>query len=106
MANREPVPVPHSESPLKASKILELVRDELHVEPEELTRTRKGSWARAIAARMLQKLGNMPQRESAEKLGFGAGAAVSMQLNRLREAECNNRTLAKLIKKSRTSIEA
>ena len=94
---REDVSLRRSETPLKASKVLELVGEELQLEPEELTRTRKGSWARAIAARMLQKHGNMSQREAAEKLGFGTGAAVSMQLKRLREAESNNRKLARLV---------
>lgn len=94
-----------SETPLKASKILKVVREELQVDAEELTRTRKGSWARAIAARMLQKLGNMSQREAAEKLGFGTGAAVSIQLKRLREAESNNRKLAKLVRKVERALK-
>ena len=93
----EDVSFRHSEKPLKVNKILEVIRHELKVEPEELTRTRKGSWARAIAARLLQKFGNLSQREAAEILGFGTGAAVSIQLKRLREAEITDRKLARLI---------
>ena len=101
----EEVSFRRSEIPLKVSKILELFREEFQLEPEERTRTRKGSWARAIAARMLQKLGDMSQREAAEKLGFGTGAAVSIQLKRLREAESNNRKLAKLTGKVERALK-
>ncbi len=74
--------------------ILGIIREELSAPIEEFSRRRKESYHRAIAARFLQKYGEKTQREIAELLGVATGAAISLQLKRLREAEASERKLA------------
>ena len=92
---REDVSFRKTAEKIESSKILKIVGGQLSVPVEEFSRQRKGSYSRAIAARFLQKYGERTQREIAAMLGMSTGAAISIQLRRLREAESTDRQLAK-----------
>lgn len=51
----------------------------------ELKLTRRNDWRKPIAAALLTKLGGLSQREVAAQLGLTSGAAVCLQLKKLRE---------------------
>ena len=70
--------------------ILSVVCEELGIEQPDLRRHRKGSPTRPIAAKMLCKHGGLTQRETADVLGVGTGAAVSAQLQRLQNMASKN----------------
>ena len=92
---REDVSFRKTAEKIEPSKILKIVGARLSVPVEEFSRQRKGSYSRAIAARFLQKYGERTQREIAAMLGMSSGAAISIQLRRLREAESTDRQLGK-----------
>lgn len=94
---REDVSFRRTEEMLEPSRILEIVAKQLSVSMDEFRRHRKGSHTRSIAARFIQKYGEKTQREIAELLGVGTGAAISIQLRRLRDAERKDRKLARKI---------
>jgi len=71
---------------LPASQIAAIVCEELGIDEAELGCYHKGSLARPIAAKMLCKYGGLTQRAVAQTFGIKTGAAVSIQLKRLREA--------------------
>ena len=99
MSNRvgEDISFRGTKEAIEVPTILRIVGEELSVPLEEFRRHRKESYNRAIAARYLQKYGEKTQREIAEILGVGTGAAISIQLRRLREAEASDRKLARRI---------
>lgn len=66
--------------------ILKALCEELGTDAEGLRRHRKGSHVRPIAAKALCRYGGLTQREAAEVLGLGTGAAVSVQLKWLKRA--------------------
>jgi hypothetical protein len=55
-------------------------------EARAFQRQRKGGWERALLAKGLVEQAGLTQREAAEVVGLKTGAAVSIQLRRLREA--------------------
>ena len=94
---REDVSFRKIEGRLEPSVILEELGQQLSVPVEEFKRHRKEGHHRAIAARFLQKYGEKTQREIAKILKVGTGAAIAMQLRRLRDAEGKDRKLAKML---------
>ena len=102
----EDVSFPGTEGRLEASVILGIVGKELSVPVEEFRQRRNESHHRGIAARFLQKYGEKNQREIAELLGIGTGAAVSLQLRRLRAAEASDRKLAKRLVRMENALKA
>lgn len=63
--------------------ILDVVCRELEVPRDRLVRRQRDCLSRALAARMLCDWGDLTQRQAADVLGLGSGAAVSAQLRRL-----------------------
>ena len=102
----EDVSFRRTKAKLEASVILEIIGKELSVPVEEFRRRRKESHHRAIAARFLQKHGEKTQREIAELLGIGTGAAISLQLKCLREAEAKDRKLARQLGRVERALKA
>ena len=94
---REDVSFRKTEEVIEPATILKTVSEQLSVAAEEFTQHRKESRTRGIAARFLQKYGEKTQREIAGLLGVCTGAAISIQLKRLREAESSDRKLARMI---------
>lgn len=88
---REDVAFRRMEKTLPAEDVLEVVTEEL--DGQDLSRRRKDSFGRAIAARMLCTYSGLSQREIGARLKWGTGAAVSMQMKKLRTAMARNRTL-------------
>lgn len=78
-------------------KILAVVCRELETPREELPIRRRDCLPRAVAARMLCDWGALTQRQTADVLGLGSGAAVSLQLRRLAEELASNARLRKRV---------
>jgi putative transposase len=94
----EDVSFRHIVEPLAEDLVLEAVASGLGVEVLELSRRRRSSANRAIAARMLLNYAGLTQRQSADLLGMNTGAAVSVQLRSLPGVLSSNRKLARLVK--------
>ena len=77
--------------------ILKAVTNELKIEAADLNRTMRGSMARSIAGLMLCKHGGLSQRAAAELLCYGTGAALSMQLKRLRAEIQSDKKMARQV---------
>ena len=71
---------------LEPDEIVAVVCRQLAVSPEDLRRSTRGSIARPLAAHLLCKYAGLTQRQVAETLRLGTGAAVSIQLKNFREA--------------------
>jgi putative transposase len=71
---------------VKPDEVIKVVADILGVTPETLKQRCYGSWARAIAAKMLIRYSGLNQRDAGIHLNIGTGAAVSQQLSALRMA--------------------
>jgi REP element-mobilizing transposase RayT len=82
---------------IDGDEILDVVAAELGVERSEFLRQRKRSQVRAVAALALCKYGGLSQREAAELLNCGSGAAVSVQLKKLKTALETDRKLKRKI---------
>ncbi|MDA0991544.1 MAG: hypothetical protein O3A51_12430 [Verrucomicrobia bacterium] len=78
-------------------QILSAVCTTLEIDDETLYRQRKDSMVRPIAASALCRYGGLSQREVAEVLGIRTGAAVSIQLRRLRESMDSNRGMKRCV---------
>jgi REP element-mobilizing transposase RayT len=68
---------------VSSEKILSEVCKELGVDRKELKRRRGSGWMRGLAARMLLQYGGLTQREAAQLLGMGTGAAVCIRVRQL-----------------------
>jgi putative transposase len=86
-------------------RVLEIVCGELGVEREALSKRRRNSLHRPIAARMLCKYGRLTQRQAADVLNLGSSAAVSLQIKRLTQAMPADRKLRKRIGRIEQSLE-
>ena len=86
--------------------ILQIVGGELGIAREELVQRTRGSMARPVAAQMLSKFAGLSQRQTAEMLGLGTGAAVSMQLAKLRKILPINRSLQRAVTRIEERLEA
>jgi putative transposase len=71
---------------ISAEKIVSVFTKVLGINDELLFQRQRDSLVRPMAAMLLCKHGGLSQREVAELLHLGSGAAVSLQLKRLREA--------------------
>ncbi len=71
---------------LSADQVLGAVCDGMDMARKSLLQRHGSGWARPVAARMLTCYAGMSQREVAQVLGVGTGAAVSIQLRRIEEA--------------------
>jgi len=73
----------HTTEPLPPNDVLAVLSDIFGVKPEEFSRRSRNSAWRSVAARFLIRYSGLNQREAAEKLQIGSGAAVCNQLGRL-----------------------
>jgi hypothetical protein len=91
---------------LDSGLVLQVVCEELGVEESEMHRQRKGSVVRPIAARMLCTYAGLTQREVASELKLATGAAVSMQLRRLREMLETDEKIARKVRRIQKQLTA
>jgi len=82
---------------LPAARIIEVVTEALGIDKSELSGYHKGSLARPIAAKMLCKYAGLTQRQVAELFGLKSGAAVSIQLKRLKKAAAEQSEVRRLL---------
>jgi putative transposase len=76
-------------------RVLRAVASSFKMDPIELKQRQYGCKARPLAARMLCRHAGMNQRGAAEVLGYGTGAAVSIQLKKLQVALATDKKLAR-----------
>ena len=79
----EAVSFRHITEPLPVDEVLATLTEVLNVEPGAFKRRRHGSPLRAVAAHFLIRYSCCSQRDVADVLGIGSGAAVGNQLHRL-----------------------
>jgi len=89
----EDVALRRSINNLPAEVILAEVARFFKVSEAEVVKKTKGGLLRPIAARMLFRFGGYTQREIASRLRLTTGAAVSIQLKRIKELETTDRKL-------------
>lgn len=87
----------------------EVIRKEvlinLGISADALAQRRRGSWGRPVFARMLCVYGGLSQREVAELLGIKTGAAVSLQLLRLKQKTEVDRSLRRQVAAIETKLQ-
>jgi putative transposase len=91
--------------PLKPGEVLSLLAEELGVAEEEFKKQRRNSMLRGIAGRYLCRYAGMSQREAAEMLNVGSGAAISKQTRRLTEILPKNRNLRRKVANIEEKLE-
>ena len=74
-----------------------MVGESFDVERGEFNRRRHNSPLRAVAARMLVRYAGLSQREVANELAIGSGAAVCNQLARLTDRLAEDRPLRRQV---------
>jgi hypothetical protein len=87
----------HITEPLAAGKVLAVLEECCGAKNEEFKRRCHGSPLRALAARFLVKYSGLSQREVADLLNVGSGAAVGNQLARLPDKLSEDRELRRLV---------
>ena len=90
---------------LDKERIMAVVRRHLGVETGEEQRRRRGSWLRAVGARMLHRFGGLTQREIAAIFGMRAGKSVSDQLRRLSAEVVTDKALRRLVDELERDLE-
>lgn len=85
------------ETCLSADEILSVTAEQLGVETVAFLERRRNSPLRSVAARMLCTYGGLTQRETADVLGIGTGAAVGQQLRALESCVCADRRLGRRV---------
>ena len=83
---------------LPTERILEEVCRQMGVKRTALLERRRESWLRPVAGWVLGRHGGLTQREIAVVLGIGTGKAVSLQMERIRQALGENSKLARQVK--------
>ena len=101
----EDVSFRHISEPLPADDVLAILGEVLNVETDEFKRRRRGSPLRAIAARYLIRYAGKSQRDVADCLSIGTGAAASDQLKRLPEKLAKGRRLRRQVKQAEERLE-
>ncbi len=92
-AKKEDVAFRRTTIPLKSDEVLAALCRQLGISPPDLRRRIRGSIIRPLAAHLLCKYAGLTQRQVAETLGLGTGAAVSIQLKNLRDTLARDRRL-------------
>ena len=91
--------------PLPAGETLSILAEIFDVETEEFKRRRRNSPLRAVAARFLIRYAGRSQRDVADLLGIGSGAAVCNQLNRLTDKLVKDRRLRRQVAEAEKRLE-
>jgi REP element-mobilizing transposase RayT len=84
-------------TPVAEERVLAAVLKEFGVARAELRQRRRESWVRPVTAKLLVERSGLTQREVAEQLGLGTGAAVSIQLRKLQHALGEDPKLRRLV---------
>lgn len=104
-ARPEDVSFRHIAEPLPAGDVLAILTEIFGVEVEEFKRRRHNSPLRAVAAHSLIRYAGLSQRDVADLLKVGSGAAVCNQLNRLSEKLAKDRRLRRQVKQAEERLE-
>jgi hypothetical protein len=84
--------------------IVSAVAGSFGVDEQDMTRRMHGSLARPVAALMLCKHAGLTQRDAGKVLGYGTGAAVSLQLRRVRDLQKSDRRFQRKVSRIESSI--
>lgn len=90
----------HTSEPLPAKDVLAVLTEVFTVEEELFYRRMRNSPLRAVAARFLIRYSGLSQRDTADLLKVGSGAAVCNQLGRLQARLSGDRRLRNLFKQA------
>ena len=91
---------------LPTDRIVEVACRHLGVEGGAERQRRRESWVRPVVARMLSRYGGLTQREIAARLGVRTGKSVSEQLQRLATVLAKDRSLARLVTRLESGLQA
>jgi len=91
--------------PLPPEDVLAVLADVFDVEVSEFGRRRRGSPLRAVAAKLLMRYAGKSQRDVADLLDIGGGAAVCNQLNRLTAKLSKDRRLRRQVERAEERLE-
>ena len=92
--------------PVAPSAVLEVLAGVFMVDVKEFRQRRRNSALRGIAAKYLCRYAGLTQRQVAEVLEVGSGAAVSQQMKKLAKESPKDRRLRRLIKQAEERLEA
>ena len=92
-------------APLEPGEVLEAVGEGLRVEVGAFRERRRNSPLRAVACRFLLKYAGLTQREVADLLGMGSGAAVSIQVKRYEDWLAVDARLRRMAGKTERNLE-
>jgi len=101
----EDVSFRHITEPLPIDDVLAILAEVFDVKVSEFSRRRHNSPLRAVAARLLIRYAGQSQRDVADHLAIGTGAAVSNQLKRLPEKLSKDRRLRRRMKQAEKRLE-
>jgi REP element-mobilizing transposase RayT/predicted transcriptional regulator len=104
-ARPEDVSFRHITEPLPPGDILAVLADVFAVEESEFSLRSRGSALRAVASKLLIRYAGLTQRDVADLLGIGSGAAVCNQLRRLPDKLAASRRLRKQVKESEVRLD-
>lgn len=104
-ARPEDVSFRHITEPLPAAEVLAILGEIFEVDVAEFSRRRRDSPLRAVAARSLIRYAGLSQRDVADLLDIGSGAAVCNQLNRFADKVAADRRLSRRMKRVEEQIE-
>ncbi len=90
--------------PLKADLVLRVLSEVMKIESGAFRQRRRCSWDRGVAARILGRYAGLTQREVAQVLGIGTGAAVSRQIHKLSEQLLQDRRLRRLVEQAESRL--
>ena len=96
----------HVTQPLPIAVVLATVAEVFQVDIGEFSRRRHDSPLRAVAARFLIRYAGQGQRDVADRLAIGSGAAVCNQLTRLGVKLAADRRLRSLVRQTEERLEA
>jgi len=104
-ARPEDVSFRHLTEPLPAEDVLAVLADIFGVETDAFYRRSRNSPLRAVAARLLIRYAALSQRDVADLLKVGSGAAVCNQLTRLTGKLARDRCLRRQLKQAEDRLE-
>lgn len=103
---QEDVSLRHVLERLEPNQVLAVAGEAMGVEPAAFLIRRRNSALRGVAARMLCKYAVLTQREAADVLHIGSGAAVGRQQKKLAENLAHDRDLRRRVKEIETRLKA
>ena len=96
----------HLTEPLPAADVLAVLGEVFEVDVSEFSRRRHASPLRAVAARFLIRYAGLSQRDVADLLHIGSGAAVCNQLTRFADKLAGDRRIGRAVHRVEELLEA